>query len=201
MASRCPSTTTTWFGSPPLDSAMTFQSKRFGSTIWWMLRPMTGGVPAEYSLKRLWPIANDVNATGMLATNGLPAASTMLPLNTEVRSGVLPSLKMTTPAACAASALSTFTPKLHVPRWISAILPANELSKSPGSQPLLEPPVGGMSVWPAGLTWALLASPWLAPGFQSLTSVKLRAVGETSLKLGVPMYDEYVNVYGWMLTS
>src|SRR5689334_17482361 len=141
-------------------------------------------------------MSNDVNATGMSATNGLPAASTMPPLNTGVRSGVLPSLKMTTPAACAASALSTFTPKLHVPRWIRAILPANELSKSLGAQPLVEPPVGGMSVWPAGFTWALVASPWLSPGFQSVISAKLRAVGLASLKLGVPMYDEYVNVYG-----
>jgi hypothetical protein len=31
--------------------------------------------------------------------------------------------------------------------------------------------------------------------------VKLRAVGDTSLKLGVPTNDEYVNVYGWMVTS
>src|SRR3954451_4551064 len=200
MASRCASTTTTWLGSPPLESAMTFQSVRFGSTIWWMLMFMTGGVPAVYSLNRLWPMANDVNATGTLATNGLPFASTMLPLNTGVRSGVLPSLKMTTPAACAAWALSTFTPKLHVPRWIRAILPAKELSKSLGSQPLVEPPVGGMSVWPAGLTWAPDASPWLSPGFQSVISVKLRGVGETSLKVGVPMYDEYVNVYGWRVT-
>src|SRR3954451_23776103 len=125
-------------------------------------------------------MANDVNATGMLATNGLPAASTMLPLNTGVRSGVLPSLKMTTPAAPACVALSTFTPKLHVPRWIRAILPANPV-KSVGSQPLAELGlgVGGMTVWPAGLTWAPVASPWLEPGFHSLIKVKLRAVGET----------------------
>ena len=58
-----------------------------------------------------------------------------------------------------------------------------------------------MTVWPAGLTCAPVASPWLSPGFQSLISVKLRAVGETSLKLGVPTNDEYVNVYGWRLTS
>src|SRR5215212_7486112 len=146
-------------------------------------------------------MSNEVNATGMLATNGLPSASTMPPLNTGVRPGVLPSLKITTPTAPAASAFWTFSPKLHVPRWTSAILPANELSKSLGSQPLVEPPVGGMSVWPAGLTWALLASPWLSPGFQSVTSAKVRLVGDASLKVGVPMYDEYVNVYGWRVTS
>ena len=54
-------------------------------------------------------MSNDVNATGMLATNGLPFASTMLPLNTLVRPG-LPSLKMTTPFAPAASAFCTLTP-------------------------------------------------------------------------------------------
>src|SRR3954447_17920439 len=147
-------------------------------------------------------MANDVNATGMLATNGFPSASTMLPLNTLVRPG-LPSLKMTTPTAPACSALSTFTPKLHVPRWTRAILPANELSKLLGLHPLAElgAGVGGMTVPPAGLTWAPVASPWLSPGFHSSTSVKLRGVGETSLKLGVPTYDEYVNVYGWMVTS
>src|SRR3954451_22210456 len=146
-------------------------------------------------------MANEVNATGTLATNGPLFASTMLPLKTGLRVGVLPSLKITTPTAPAASALSTFTPKLQVPRWISAIFPANELPKSLGSHPLCEPPVGGMSVLPAGLTCAPVASPWLFPGFQSLISVKLRAVGETSLKLGVPTYDEYVKVYGWIVTS
>ena len=57
--------------------------------------------------------------------NGLPSASTRLPPKTSVRPG-WPSLKMTTPDAPAAWALRTFTPKLHVPRWISAILPAHE---------------------------------------------------------------------------
>src|SRR3954451_2355076 len=141
------------------------------------------------------------NATGMLATNGLPSGASMLPLNAPVRPG-LPSLKITTPTAPACVALSTFTPKLHVPRWIRAILPAKP-AKSPGTHPLAElgAGVGGMTVWPAGLIWAPVASPWLSPGFHSLIRVKLRAVGETSLKLGVPMNDEYVNVYGWIVTS
>src|SRR6478735_12538071 len=127
------------------------------------------------------------NATGMLATNGLPSASTMLPLNAPVRPG-LPSLKMTTPTAPACVALSTFTPKLHVPRWIRAILPAKPV-KSLGSQPLAELGAGdgGMTVCPAGLTCAPVASPWLEPGFHSLTNVKLRGEGETWLGLGVPM--------------
>src|SRR6476469_296725 len=127
------------------------------------------------------------NATGMLATNELPSASTMLPLKAPVRPG-LPSLKMTTPTAPACVALSTFTPKLHVPRWIRAILPAKP-AKSAGEQPLAElgVGVGGMTVWPAGLIWAPVASPWLDPGFHSLINVKLRGVGETWLRLGVPM--------------
>src|SRR5919199_3549956 len=139
-------------------------------------------------------MSNDVNATGILATNGSPFASTMLPLNTLVRPG-LPSLKMITPTAPAAVAFSTFTPKLHVPRWIRAILPAKPV-KSLGLHPLAElgVGVGGMTVPPAGLTCAPIASPWLSPGFQSLISVKLRAVGDASLRLGVPTNDEYVNV-------
>src|SRR3954464_9922493 len=110
----------------------------------------------------------------MLGTNGLLLASNRLPLITAVRPG-LPSLKMTTPTAPAAWALSTFTPKLHVPRWIRAILPAKP-AKSLGTHPLAElgAGVGGMTVWPAGLTWAPVASPWLSPGFHSLIRAKLR---------------------------
>src|SRR4051812_38291649 len=146
-------------------------------------------------------MANDVNATGTLATNGLPFASTMLPLNTAVRPG-LPSLKMTTPTAPAASALSTFTPKLHVPRWIRAILPAKP-TKSLGTHPLAELGAGGggRTGWPARFTCAPGAAPRLSAGFHSLISVKLRWVGDASLKLGAPTNDEYVNVYGWIVTS
>ena len=75
---------------------MTLQSVRFGSTIGGCSRFMTGGVPDRVLVERLWPMSKDVNATGMVATNGLPSASTMLPLNAPVRPG-LPSLKMTTP--------------------------------------------------------------------------------------------------------
>src|SRR4051794_9432950 len=107
---------------------------------------------------------------------------------------------MITPIAPAAVAFCTFTPKLHVPRCTRAILPAKPV-KSAGLHPLVELGVGlgGMTVWPAATTWPV-ASPWLSPGFHSLISVKLRAVGETSRKLGVPTYDEYVNVYGCSVT-
>src|SRR5206468_75043 len=43
--------------------------------------------------------------------------------------------------------------------------------------------------------------PLLVPGFQSLTSVKSRAVGDASLHVGVPTNEEYVNLYGWIVTS
>jgi hypothetical protein len=79
-----------------------------------------GGASGRYWLNRSRPAANVVKATGMVGTNGLPAASTMLPTSRFVRSG-LPSLKMITPEAFAASALRIFTPKLQPPRWIRAI--------------------------------------------------------------------------------
>src|SRR3954451_12989147 len=123
----------------------------------------------------------------MSGTKAWLLASNRLPLITAVRPG-LPSLKMTTPTAPAALALSTFTPKLQPPRWTKAIFPANELLKSAAVHPLVEldVAVGGSTMPPAGLIWAPVASPLLVPGFQSLTSVKLRAVGETSLHVGVP---------------
>ncbi len=96
-------------------------------------------------------MSKDVNATGIVGTNVLPAASTRLPLTTPVRPG-LPSLKITTPIAPAACALSTFTPKLQPPRWITAIRPEVKPLKSAAVQPLveLEVGVGGMTMPPAG---------------------------------------------------
>ena len=94
-------------------------------------------------------MANDVNATGIDATNGLLLASTMLPLNTPSRPG-WPSLKMTTPDAPAAVAFKTFVPKVQVPRWIKAMLPGVNALKSPALQPLAElgVGVGGITVPP-----------------------------------------------------
>src|SRR5262249_17501217 len=140
IASRCASTTTVWFGSPPLDSAITFQSVR-GSWMSCTSMLIVGGVALVASLYRLLPVSNDVNTTGTVATNGLLAASTMLPLNTAVRPG-WPSLKMITPDAPAFCALITFVPNVHVPRWISAMLPAVNPLKSLGSQPLAESGLG-----------------------------------------------------------
>src|SRR4051812_28687219 len=107
-------------------------------------------------------MANDVNATGIAGTNGLLLASSRLPFSTAVRPG-LPSLKMTTPDAPAAAAFWTFTPKLHAPRWISAIRPAVKPLKSFGLHPLaeLEVGVGGSTIPPAGWIAASLAVPLL----------------------------------------
>src|SRR5712671_3801777 len=87
----------------------------------------------------------DVNATGIVGMIGFPAASTRLPAKRAVRPG-LPSLKMMTPLAPAAWAFWTFVPKVHVPRWMSAIRPATKPLKSDAVHPLdeLDVGVGGM---------------------------------------------------------
>src|ERR1700756_3232396 len=107
-------------------------------------------------------MSNDVNATGIVGRDGLLFASTRLPFSTAVRPG-LPSLKITTPDAPAASAFWTFTPKLHVPRWTSAILPAVKPLKSAALHPLaeLEVGVGGSTMPPAGWISAFVAVPLL----------------------------------------
>src|SRR3954447_2605306 len=98
-------------------------------------------------------MSNDVNATGMSGMIGLSFASCRLPENTSVRPG-LPSLKMITPEAPAASAFCTFTPKLQVPRWINAIRPDTKPLKSADVHPLdeLGDAVGGMMIPPTGCT-------------------------------------------------
>jgi len=120
---------------------------------------------------------------------GWSFASCRLPENTAVRPG-LPSLNTITPDAPAACAFCTFTPKLHVPRWISAMLPAVKLLKSADVQPLDDVGVlaGGIMMPPTGCTCALVAVPVLCPGFQSVESAKSRWVGETSLNVGVDVY-------------
>src|SRR3954452_17969826 len=101
-----------------------------------MLRLIVGLLPALYSFSSDWPVANDVNATGIVGMVGLPAASTRLPLKRSVRSG-LPSLKTTAPVAPAACAFCTLTPKLQPPRWISAIRPGVKPEKSALVHPLV----------------------------------------------------------------
>src|SRR6266566_1070779 len=122
-------------------------------------------------LYRSRPTANVVNATGMVGMIGFPAASCRLPIRRPVRSGlVLPSLKMMTPDAPAAWAFWAFTPKLHPPRWISAIRPAVKPLKSLALQPLveLEVGVGGSTMPPTGCTMPPVTDPVLCPGPQSV---------------------------------
>src|SRR5438034_7468945 len=107
---------------------------------------------------------NEVKATG---TDGTPVSD---PLNTPLRAGVLPSLKMITPDAPAAWAFAIFWLNVHVPRWMSAIRPATNPLKSEGAQPLVDPPGDGMRIPPAGCRSAV-AVPMLLPGFQSVTIV------------------------------
>ena len=96
-------------------------------------------------------------------------------------------MKISTPPAPAFWALTTFTPKLHVPRWISAILPAGKPAKSADVQPLAELGVGlgGRMMPPTGTTSAS-AVPLLMPAFQVVPSVKSCAVGAVSLSVGEP---------------
>src|SRR6266446_7780371 len=96
-------------------------------------------------------MAKVVNATGIVGTNVFPFASLMLMPMASVRPG-LPSLKMITPLAPAASAFWILTPKLHEPRWINAIWPAENPLKSALVQPLdeLGAGVGGRMMPPAG---------------------------------------------------
>src|SRR5262249_36412417 len=139
-------------------------------------------------LRRSLPVANGVNATGIVGTTRLPAASTRPPPpNTPVRPG-LPSLKMITPEAPAACAFSALVPKVHVPRWISATRPGTKPLKSLAVQPLdeLGDGVGGMTMPPAGCRSAVV-DPVLWPGFQSLATVKSCDVGDTSRNVGSPV--------------
>jgi hypothetical protein len=76
--------------------------------------------------------------TGSVICGGLS-----VPPKTSVRPA-LPSLKMMTPIAPAACALSAFWRNVHVPRWMRAIFPETEAGKSEASQPLVEPPGEGM---------------------------------------------------------
>src|SRR5436190_19357742 len=78
------------------------------------------------------------------------------PVKRLVRPG-LPSLKMTAAEAPAAWALATFWANVHVPRWISAMLPAPNPAKSEAWQPLAELGLGvaGTMMPPAGCTFAV----------------------------------------------
>src|SRR3954447_5779891 len=105
---------------------------------------------------------------------------------------------MSTPAAPAVWALRTFTPRLHLPRWIRAILPAGKFAKSAAVQPLAElgAGLGGRLMRPTG-TMSASAVPWLMPAFQVVPSVKSSAVGAVTLSVGEPTKELYSNLYVW----
>ena len=80
---------------------------------------------------------------------------------------------------------------------------SRETGEVAGGHPLAElgVGVGGMTMPPAGLIWEtgrIAVANVLAR--KSLTSVKLRAVGEASLNVGVPTNEKYGNVYVWIVT-
>ena len=75
------------------------------------------------------PIAKLVPTTGMVEI------SPSVPNKTPLRSSVLPWLKMTTADAPAAVAKAAFSPKVQVPRWMSATSPAVKPAKSASSHP------------------------------------------------------------------
>src|SRR6478672_659333 len=108
------------------------------------------------------------------------------PLKRLVRPG-LPSLKMTAADAPAASALATFSAKVQVPRWIRAMLPGVNPSKSEAAQPLAELGVGvaGTTMPPAGCNFAV-AEPATGPGLKSVPRPNDCGVGESSRISGVP---------------
>ena len=82
-------------------------------------------------------MAKDVNATGIVGMNGLSLASSRLPM-THARAAGVALVEDDHADAPAAWAFSTFTPKLQLPRWISAIRPDIEPVKSAAVQPLVE---------------------------------------------------------------
>src|SRR4029079_3980777 len=181
--------TRTLLGSPPLESAMTFQSDRFGSLMAWTLTVRSGLVPGTYSSKSWVPIRYVVKMTGMCS---VPAR---LPEKRPARPG-LPSLKMTAAEAPAASAFATFGAKVQVPRWIRAMLPAVNPAKSEAAQPLAELGAGvaGTTMPPAGWSFAV-TEPTTCPGLNSVPIPKLRGVGEFSWNTGVPTKLKYGNLY------
>ena len=78
-------------------------------------------------------------------------------------------MKITAAEAPAASALATFAAKVHVPRWIKAMLPDVNPAKSEAAQPLAELGVGvaGTTMPPAGCSFALV-EPAIAAGLNSV---------------------------------
>jgi hypothetical protein len=67
-------------------------------------------------------LAAEPDEPQLVKMTGIRSSLARPPLKTLVRPG-LPSLKMIAADAPAASAFATFSAKVHVPRWINAMLP------------------------------------------------------------------------------
>src|SRR5690348_16710867 len=89
--------------------------------------------------------------------------------------------------APAAWALATFWAKVQVPRWIRAMVPRGNPTKSDAAQPLAELGAGvaGTTMPRAGVSLAVV-EPATGPGLNSVPSPKERGVGDTSRMTGVP---------------
>ena len=123
--SRWAPTITVLPGSPEPVSARTLNVSRFSETVCAVTvtsPPPSRAVPAAW----LRP------TTGRVVAPGSPS----VPATTPSSPG-RPVLKTSTAEAPAAWALAAFTPKVHVPRWSRATLPAVKPAKSSASQPLV----------------------------------------------------------------
>ncbi len=112
-------------GSPVRVSARTLTVRRLSDTVCAVTvtsPPPSSAVPTAW----LRP------TTGRVVAPGSPS----VPATTPSSPG-RPVLKISTADAPAACALAAFTPKVHVPRWISAMFPAVKPAKSSVSQPLV----------------------------------------------------------------
>ena len=92
----------------------------------------TSSVPCAARPASSLPTSKEASSTGIESWGG-----SSVPKMTSVRPS-WPSLKMMTALAPAATALSAFCRKVQVPRWMRAMLPAVNPSKSDASQPLVE---------------------------------------------------------------
>ena len=172
-----------------LDSAMTFQSSRFGSTIALMLMFITGGVPFRYWLRRFAPPAKVVNATGIVGTIGFPAASTKLPTSRSVRPG-LPSLKMMTPDAPAAWALmrlhtevaATTLDQSDTPRHETAEVGRGASARRAGRRRRRDDDAA------RGLNRSVRGPPMLCPGPIRCSACRCAGSARLPLKVGKPVY-------------
>ena len=138
----------------PSSSAITLKSVRVSAG-------STSTSAVEPGWARATPLAKLAPTTGIVWLTGVPSSRLEASATISAsRSGVLPWLKMITASAPASSALRALVPKLHEPRWISAmsVVPLQLMpAKSAAWQPLVDArsPVRLMST---GMTW-----PWTLP--------------------------------------